>query len=57
MFSPNDGGVAIRDGMIHVYLEEAPVVPVDVAFNDPVISEQELREKPVLIISKIFKNT
>ncbi|MEM4452647.1 MAG: transposase, partial [Thermosphaera sp.] len=53
----NDGAVVIRGGRIHLSLEAGLVVPADVAFNDPVISEQELREKPVLIIPKIFKNT
>ncbi|MEM1623667.1 MAG: hypothetical protein QW543_06010 [Sulfolobales archaeon] len=42
----NDGGVAIRGGRIHVYLEAGSVVPADVAPDDPAIGEQMTRESP-----------
>ncbi len=51
----NDGWVVIRDGRIHIYLEAGSVVPADVAPDDPAISEQVTREKPVSIIPKIIK--
>jgi len=42
---------------MHIYLEAGSVVPVDVAPDDPAISEQVLREKPIATIPKIIKNT
>ena len=52
----NDGGIAIRGGRIHLFLEAGFVVPVDVAPNDPATNEQVLREKPMATIPIIFKN-
>ncbi|MEM0283639.1 MAG: hypothetical protein QXE32_04970 [Sulfolobales archaeon] len=53
----NDGGVAIRGGRIHLYLEAGSVVPVDVASDDPANGEQVMKGKPVSTIPKIIKNT
>ncbi|MGC9153307.1 MAG: hypothetical protein ACP5GY_06185, partial [Vulcanisaeta sp.] len=52
----NDGKVAIRGGRLYLVLHKAgPVVPVDVAPDDPTISEWVLREKPMPIPTKIIQ--
>jgi len=46
----NDGLVAIRSGRLALFFRKAgPVVPVDVAPNEPSIEMRWLREKPVQV--------
>ena len=46
----NDGLVAIRSGRLALFFRKAgPVVPVDVAPNEPLSHMRWLREKPVQV--------
>ncbi len=52
----NDGKVVIRGGRLHLALHKTgSVVPVDVAPDDPTISEWVLREKPVPALTKVIQ--